>query len=49
MGLPEIVAVTTARNLRLQTVMRRIGMTTDPAEDFLDPDIDEGSLRRQVV
>jgi RimJ/RimL family protein N-acetyltransferase len=49
MGLPEIVAVTMARNLRWQAVMRRIGMTTDPAEDFDDPDVDEGPLRRHVV
>jgi RimJ/RimL family protein N-acetyltransferase len=49
MGLPEIVAVTMARNLRSQAVMRRIGMTSDPAEDFDDPDIDEGPLRRHVV
>jgi RimJ/RimL family protein N-acetyltransferase len=49
MGLPEIVAVTMARNLRSQAVMRRIGMTTDPAEDFDDPDVDESSLRRHVV
>jgi RimJ/RimL family protein N-acetyltransferase len=32
-----------------QAVMRRIGMTTDPAEDFDDPDVDEGPLRRHVV
>jgi RimJ/RimL family protein N-acetyltransferase len=32
-GLPEIVAVTMARNLRSQAVMRRVGMTTVPAED----------------
>jgi len=49
MGLPEIVAVTMARNLRSRAVMQRIGMTTDPAEDFDDPDVDEGSLRRHVV
>ena len=49
MGLPEIVAVTMARNLRSQAVMRRIGMTTDPAEDFDDPDVDEGPLRRHLV
>jgi RimJ/RimL family protein N-acetyltransferase len=49
MGLPEIVAVTMARNLRSQAVMRRLGMTSDPAEDFDDPDADEGSLRRHVV
>jgi len=49
MGQPEIVAVTMARNLRSQAVMRRIGMTTDPAEDFDDPDVDESPLRRHVV
>jgi RimJ/RimL family protein N-acetyltransferase len=49
MGLPEIVAVAVAGNLRSQAVMRRIGMTTDPAEDFDDLDVDEGPLRRQVV
>jgi len=48
-GLPEIVAVTMARNLRSQAVMRRIGMTTDPAEDFDDPDVAEGLLRRHVL
>jgi RimJ/RimL family protein N-acetyltransferase len=49
MGLPEIVAVTMARNLRSRAVMQRIGMTTDPAEDFDDPDVDEGPLRRHLV
>jgi RimJ/RimL family protein N-acetyltransferase len=48
-GLPEIVAVTAATNLRSQAVMRRIGMTSNPMEDFDDPDVDEPSLRRQVV
>ena len=49
LGLPEIVAVTMARNLRSRAVMARIGMTTDPAEDFDDPDVDAGPLRRYVV
>jgi RimJ/RimL family protein N-acetyltransferase len=49
MGLPEVVAVTMARNVRSQAVMRRIGMTSDPAEDFDDPDVDEGPFRRHVV
>jgi RimJ/RimL family protein N-acetyltransferase len=49
MGLPEIVAVTVTRNLRSQAVMRRIGMTTDPAEDFDHPDVEEDSLRRHVL
>jgi RimJ/RimL family protein N-acetyltransferase len=49
MGLPEIVAVTMAVNLRSRAVMRRIGMTSDPAEDFDDPDVDEVPLRRHMV
>jgi RimJ/RimL family protein N-acetyltransferase len=49
MGLPEIVAVTMARNLRSQAVMRRIGITRDPAEDFDDQDVGEGLLRRHVM
>ncbi|MEY9966969.1 RimJ/RimL family protein N-acetyltransferase [Streptacidiphilus sp. MAP12-16] len=48
-GLPEILAVTMAENLRSQAVMRRIAMTTDPAEDFDDPDVEPGPLRRHVV
>jgi RimJ/RimL family protein N-acetyltransferase len=49
MGLREILAVTMAANERSQAVMRRIGMTSDPAEDFDDPDVDEAWLRRHVV
>ena len=49
MGLPEIVAVTMARNLRSRAVMERIGMTSDPAEDFDDPDVAAGPLRRHVL
>lgn len=29
--------------------MRRIGMTRDPAEDFLDPTVPEGPLRPNAV
>jgi hypothetical protein len=47
--LPEIVAVTAATNLRSQAVMRRTAMTSNPMEDFDDPDVDEAPLRRQVV
>jgi RimJ/RimL family protein N-acetyltransferase len=47
--LPEVLAITMARNLRSQAVMRRIGMTSDPADDFDDPDVDDRALRRHVV
>ncbi|MFF8314680.1 GNAT family N-acetyltransferase [Streptomyces lydicus] len=47
--LPEILAVTTATNLRSQAVMRRIGMTRDPADDFDDPTAPEGPLRPNVL
>ncbi|MFD9328617.1 GNAT family N-acetyltransferase [Streptomyces sp. NPDC060065] len=47
--LPEILAVTTAANLRSQAVMSRIGMTRDPADDFDDPNEPEGPLRRNVL
>jgi RimJ/RimL family protein N-acetyltransferase len=47
--LAEVLAITTATNLRSQAVMQRIGMTTDPADDFDDPDVDDGPLRRRVV
>jgi RimJ/RimL family protein N-acetyltransferase len=49
LGLPEILAVTTATNRRSQAVMRRIGMTTDPADDFDDPEAPEGGLRPNVL
>ncbi|MEV4544655.1 GNAT family N-acetyltransferase [Micromonospora echinaurantiaca] len=48
-GLAEILAVTTATNLRSQAVMGRLGMTTDPADDFDDPSVPAGPLRRSVL
>ena len=49
LGLPEIVAVAMAENVRSRAVMERIGMTRDPAGDFDDPDVSAGPLRRHVV
>ncbi len=49
LSLPEILAVTTAGNHRSQAVMRRIGMTRDPAEDFDDPSVPDGPLRPNVL
>jgi RimJ/RimL family protein N-acetyltransferase len=39
LGLSEIVAITAKANLRSQAVMRRIGMSHDPQDDFLFPDL----------
>lgn len=47
--LPQILAVTAATNLRSRVVMRRLGMTRDPAEDFDDPEVADGPLRPSVV
>ncbi|MFJ9825881.1 GNAT family N-acetyltransferase [Streptomyces sp. NPDC101160] len=47
--LPEVIAMTTVRNVRSQAVMRRLGMTRDPADDFDDPSVPEGPLRRCVL
>lgn len=49
MGLPEVVAITMAANKRSRAVMERIGMTSDPAEDFDDSDVDDVALRRHKV
>ncbi|MDQ6688825.1 MAG: GNAT family N-acetyltransferase [Actinomycetota bacterium] len=42
LGLDEIVSFTSRANLRSQAVMRRLGMHTDPADDFDHPDIAAG-------
>ncbi|WP_329621328.1 GNAT family N-acetyltransferase [Streptomyces sp. NBC_01255] len=49
LGLREVLASTTVDNVRSQAVMRRIGMTRDPADDFEDPSVPEGPLRRCVL
>ena len=50
LGLREIVSFTAVPNERSQAVMRRLGMTHDPADDFDHPKIAEGHpLRRHVL
>jgi RimJ/RimL family protein N-acetyltransferase len=49
LGLPEILAITTAGNVRSQAVMQRLGMARDPAADFEDLTAPAGPLRHQVV
>lgn len=49
-GLAEIISFTATTNVRSQAVMRRIGMTHDPADDFDHPSLPAGSrLRRHVL
>jgi RimJ/RimL family protein N-acetyltransferase len=49
-GLAEVVSFTATVNLRSQAVMRRIGMTSNPLDDFDHPLVDEGHpLRRHVL
>lgn len=49
LGLTEILAITAAGNQRSRAVMRRLGMRHDPAEDFDDPEVPAGPLRRSVL
>jgi len=42
LGLEEIVAFTTVGNGRSRAVMERLGMTRNPAEDFLHPGLEPG-------
>ncbi|NMO57058.1 GNAT family N-acetyltransferase [Actinoplanes sp. TBRC 11911] len=46
--LPEILAIAAAGNVRSHAVMRRLGMTHDPADDFDDPTAPAGPLRHSV-
>ena len=49
LGLEEIVAITVPANERSRSVMRRLGMTHDPADDFDHPYLPEAhALRRHV-
>lgn len=50
LGLDEIVSMTIPANTRSQAVMRRIGMTRDPADDFDHPRlISDDRMRRHVL
>ncbi len=50
LDLTEVVSFTSTTNLRSQAVMRRIGMTHDPADDFDHPLVEEGHrLHRHVL
>jgi RimJ/RimL family protein N-acetyltransferase len=49
LGLDEIVAFTSRLNLPSQAVMRKIGMTHDPADDFEHPNLDDGHPLRPHV
>ena len=50
LGLPEIVAFTTASHQRSRLVMERLRMRRDPADDFDHPNIASGHpLRRHVL
>ena len=46
---PEVVAFTAVENERSIQVMRRLGMTRDPVDDFDHPSVADGPLRRQVL
>jgi RimJ/RimL family protein N-acetyltransferase len=47
--LPEVVSFTAVPNVRSQAVMRRIGMTHDPADDFDHPSLPGHRLQRHVL
>ena len=50
LGLAEIVSMTIPANTRSQAVMRRIGMTRDPADDFDHPRLKaDDRMRRHVL
>ena len=49
-GFEEVVSFTAVPNVRSQAVMRRLGMTHDPADDFDHPGLPEGhQLSRHVL
>jgi ribosomal-protein-alanine N-acetyltransferase len=49
-GLPDLVSMTIPANVRSQAVMRRLGMTRDPADDFDHPQLPaDHPYRRHVL
>jgi RimJ/RimL family protein N-acetyltransferase len=48
-GLDEIVSFTSATNVRSRAVMKRIGMTHDPADDFDHPETEKTDPLRPHV
>jgi RimJ/RimL family protein N-acetyltransferase len=49
LGVREIVSFTAAINDRSIRVMRRLGMSHDPADDFEHPNVPHGQLRHHVL
>jgi RimJ/RimL family protein N-acetyltransferase len=49
LGLDEIVSFTSVVNEPSRRVMKRLGMTHDPQEDFDHPSVSDGPLRRHVL
>jgi RimJ/RimL family protein N-acetyltransferase len=47
--LDDVISTTAVPNEPSQAVMRRLGMTRDPAEDFDHPRVPAGPLRRHVL
>ena len=48
-GVPQIVSFTASRNAASRAVMRRLGMTHDPADDFEHPALPPGHPLREHV
>lgn len=46
---PEVVAMTSVLNVRSQRVMRRLGMTYDPSDDFENPYVEAGHRLKHHV
>lgn len=49
LGLDQIVSFTTVTNEPSRAVMRRLGMTHDPADDFDHPALPDHPLQRHVL